>query len=121
MSEAYHLGGWGMYPTTIMGVLLLVAATMYARRPERRYVPIVVSLSILTFLSGCLGFLTGVITTIKHATDGSFPEPTPILTLTGIGESLHNVGLALALLIMATIAMTVGALRAARDPKAAQA
>jgi hypothetical protein len=114
MLEAYHLGGWGMYPTTLMGILLLIGAVYYARKPEKRYLPVVVSLSVLTFLSGTLGFVTGVIKSIQSATNGTFEGNPQDITLEGVGESLNNVGLALVLLVLATILVTVGTLKASR-------
>ncbi|MFH0903246.1 MAG: hypothetical protein V2A73_21665 [Pseudomonadota bacterium] len=114
MLEAYHLGGWGMYLTTLFGVPMLLAAARYAWKAEKRYLPLAISLGILTFLSGCLGFLTGAIRTLQVASSGRLPEPPTILTMIGISESLHNVALALSLMIVAAMAATVGALRAAR-------
>ena len=35
MIEAFHLGGWGMYPTAIAGTVLVLAAAHYAWRPAR--------------------------------------------------------------------------------------
>ena len=41
MSAAFHLGGWGMYPTSVMGLVLLgavvfpgVVATVHIDRPR---------------------------------------------------------------------------------------
>lgn len=114
MREAFVLGGWGMYPTTIIGLLLLAAAGRYARSPERRQLGTVISLGLMTLLAGSLGFVTGVIRTLISATSGRFPEPPLLVAMTGIGESLHNVGLALVLLVLATIGTTIGSLRAPR-------
>ena len=43
MTEAFAAGGWGMFPTLLAGVGLLVASVLYARRPEARYVPLMVT------------------------------------------------------------------------------
>jgi len=113
--EAFHHGGWGMYPTTLMGLVLLLASVQYARQPERRRLPVVISLGVLTLLAGTLGFVTGVIKTLIHAVD----EPDLANTIAGgVGESLNNIGLALSLLIVATIAVSIGAFRASRGPGA---
>src|SRR5690348_5351015 len=61
MSEAFHMGGWGMYPTLVFGILLVAASVRYAISPERRFVPLQVSLGILTLVGGGLGFITGTI------------------------------------------------------------
>jgi hypothetical protein len=101
-----------MYPTTIIGLLLLFAAVRYAMRPESGRLLVVVSLGVMTFLSGCLGFVTGLIRTLAVATSGKLPEPVGTITAGGLGESLNNIGLALVLLVLASIATTIGALRA---------
>src|SRR5262245_48501265 len=113
--DAFRLGGWGMYPTTLMGFVLLLASVQYARHPERRRLPLVLSLGVLTFLAGTLGFVTGVIKTLLHAVDE--PDLGNVIA-SGVGESLNNIGLALSLLIVATIAVSVGAFRASRGPGA---
>ena len=121
MIEAYRIGGWGMFPTTIFGFVLLLAAVQYARHPERRRLGVMIGLGVLTFLAGSLGFVTGVIKTLTHATDANAQAAVGALTAEGIGESLNNIGLALSLLIIATIAATIGAARAGRSHDAARA
>ena len=61
MIDAFHLGGWGMYPTTLAGLALLFAAIQWTREPDRRRWQIVRSLRGLTMLFSSLGFVTGVI------------------------------------------------------------
>ena len=39
MTDFFMAGGWGMYPTTLFGLLLLAAGIAYAALPERRFVP----------------------------------------------------------------------------------
>jgi len=119
MGEAFHMGGWGMYPTALFGLLLVAASIRYAVSPERRFVPLQVSLAIVTLASGGLGFVTGMIKSAL-AIDGAGPDKRWIWVL-GMGESLNNVALALALITIGGLAATVGALRLARDspPEAA--
>ena len=112
MKEAFHMGGWGMIPTTIFGLLLLTAAIRYAVQPERRFVPLQVSLGIMTLCSGALGFVTGLIRSVT-ALDMVGPDRRWIW-IVGMGESLNNVALSFVLLILAAIAASVGALRIAR-------
>ena len=111
MGNAYHEGGWGMYPTTIMGILLVSAAIYYALKPERRNIWIVASVALMTFLAGVLGFTVGVINTMRTATSGEIAGEPTSLALGGVGESLNNVALAFVFLILATIFVTVGVLR----------
>ncbi|WP_437759913.1 hypothetical protein [Sorangium sp. So ce1389] len=109
MAEAFHMGGWGMYPTLVFGLLLLAASVRYAISPERRFVPLQISLGILTLVSGGLGFVSGTIKSLTLV--GAVPPDERWLWIVGLGESLHNVGLALALLILSSLAATVGAYR----------
>jgi hypothetical protein len=118
MGEAFRLGGWGMYPTLIAGVVLVACALGYAVRPDARRFRIVRNLSVLTFLVGALGCTSGVIKAFTSSGDAD-PRELPGLVVVGFGESLCNIGLALVALVMAWIAASVGAYRsgsAARSP-----
>lgn len=105
MFEAFRLGGWGMYPTAIAGVILVLTAARYAWTPARHRMMRVIALGVLTFLSASLGFVTGVIKTMLVA-DGD-----PRLITAGVGESLVNVGFGLVLLVFASIAIVAGTMR----------
>lgn len=110
MSEAFRLGGWGMYPTLIAGLVLVGYSLRYAVTPDATRALIVRRLSFLTFLAGSLGFTAGVIRVLSLA---SALPPNELIgaVVAGVGESLHNIGLALALLVLSAIAMSVGAAR----------
>jgi hypothetical protein len=112
MIEAFHMGGWGMFPTATFGLLLVAASLRYALTPERRLAPLMVSLGLLTCASGGLGFVTGLIKSTL-AIEGAGPEKRWIWVL-GMGEALNNVALALALSTFAALAASIGALRIAR-------
>jgi hypothetical protein len=111
MIEAFHMGGIGMFPTAAFGLLLLAASVRYAATPERRFVPLLLSLGVLTLASGGLGFVTGVIKSFTAlgvaATDASR------IGLVGTGESLCNMALALAVVTLGAVAASIGALRVA--------
>ena len=111
-SSAMKAGGPGMIPTLIVGILLVGVALVYAVRPGRRFVPLLVSLSVLTLVSGALGFVMGVIKSIEAVGETGADAR---LSLIGTGESLNNVALALALIMGAAIATSVGALRQGRS------
>ena len=117
MGEAFRLGGWGMYPTLIAGLVLVACAMRYALAPDTTRALIVRRLSLLTFLAGCMGFTSGLIRTLVNAPELPPDEFNKIIA-TGIGESLNNIGLALGLLIMSSIAMSIGAARTGRSDKA---
>jgi hypothetical protein len=115
--EYFRDGGWGMYPTLVCGVVLLAAALKYALRPERRFVPLLVALNILTLSSGALGFVSGVITTARHL-EGVGETRSALVAFLGIGESLNNVGCALMFVVAAAIAVTLGAWKIAFQRRA---
>lgn len=118
MLEAFKLGGWGMFPTLICGVLTVAVSVRYAVKPEKRFVPLLISTNVMTLVAGTLGFVTGLIATATYI-GGVKTEEVPLITVIGAGESLHNIALALVLMMLAAIAATVGAFRTSRDPVAA--
>jgi len=108
---AFHQGGWGMYPTTFIGLVLLAAAVRYMRNPERRRQVLLRHLNVLVALSGTLGFFTGVIKTFTN-----LPSDQLYIAFIGVGESLNNVTLAIALMILARIITAFGAARGTDSP-----
>ena len=48
-------GGWGMYPTSVFGLLLIGAGLLFFFRPEARFIPLVVCTGVLTLAAGVLG------------------------------------------------------------------
>lgn len=117
MMEAFRLGGFGMIPTFLFGMLLIAVAVRYAMKPERRYVPLQLSLGALTLASGGFGFVMGLIKSLLAI--GQVPESERYIWLLGLGESLHNLALALGLVTLGAIAASLGALRIARTPTTA--
>lgn len=112
MVEAFKMGGWGMYPTLVFGLLMLAASVRYAISPERRFVPLQISLGVLTLMAGTLGFVTGMIKSFGAI--GEVPPDQRWIWLLGAGEALNCVGLALVLSILAALAASAGAFRLAR-------
>lgn len=101
-----------MYPTLVFGLLLVAASVRYAMKPERRLVPLQISLGLVTLMAGGLGFTTGLIKSF-----GAMGEVVPEnrwIWMLGTSEALNNIGLALALTLIAGLAASVGALRIAR-------
>jgi hypothetical protein len=111
MQEAFRLGGWGMYPTTFIGLVLLAAAVQYMRQPNARRWLVLRHLNVLVGMSALLGFVAGCINTFTHVEGDK-----PWIAIIGVGESLVNVGLGLCMLILARI---ITALGAARDGESA--
>lgn len=112
MGRAFMDGGWGMIPTSLFGLLLLAAAIRYAMSPEARYVPLQLSLGIMTLAAGGLGFTTGLIKSVSVL--GKVEPDQRWIWLLGMGESLNNIALALALVTLSAIAASVGAYRLSR-------
>lgn len=113
MLTFFREGGFGMFPTLIFGVLLVAAAVAYAVRPERRFVPLLVTLGVVTLGSGCLGVVMGFISTFQYLHQVAAADQFTIM-VTGVAESLTNIVLALVLLVLASLVTAVGALRIAR-------
>lgn len=110
MIEAFRNGGWGMFPTALFGVICLLIAARHALRPERRLIPLQLALGVVTVLTGCLGFVAGLITTTNAL--HQVPESrVALIGALGFGESLHNVALALILVVLAALCTSVGVLR----------
>jgi hypothetical protein len=106
-------GGWGMYPTSIFGFLLVAAAVLLVLRPERRFVALVVSLGLLTLGAGVLGTTVGVVNTFRYLLKVPAAEQLQIATL-GCAESLNNFVLALMIAVLAALLASIAALRASR-------
>ena len=113
MGEAFRLGGWGMYPTLFVGIVLVITAFRFAAGPARGRLHTIIGLGVLTFLVSCLGFVTGVIKTMISAGEIDPNAPGHVVII-GIGESLRNVGLGLMVLVVATIAVVIGLSRRGR-------
>jgi len=120
MSDFFVAGGWGMYPTLLAGLGLLVASILYARNPDRRYVPLMLSLGVFTLIAGGLGFVTGLMVCLRNY-GGPAAGQDPIVIVYGLQESLHNIALALLLGMIAALFASVGAWRLSRQLQAAPA
>jgi hypothetical protein len=100
-----------MYPTALFGILMVGAALAYAVKPEKRFVPLQISLGILTLSAGALGTITGLIKSLLglHGVEESHRW----IWMLGLGETLHNIALAFAMVVLAVLIASVGALRIA--------
>jgi hypothetical protein len=113
--ERFRDGGWGMFPTLIFGLLMLGVAVRYAMQPQRRFVPLVAGLGVLTLASGALGFVSGVITTFHYlAASGVRGDQQTAIALEGVGESLNNIAFALIFLTLAAMSACYGAWKLAK-------
>ena len=117
LGKAFELGGWGMWPTLVFGLLMLGVAALYAIRADRRLSSLVKTTGWMTFVSGCLGFVTGLIRSCLFLSDAAADER--YFVVIGVGESLVNIAWALGLIMMAMIIASVGTWRIAHKPAVA--
>jgi hypothetical protein len=111
MGEAFRLGGWGMYPTLFVGIVLVLAAGRFAMASGRARLAPIAGLGFLVALTSTLGFVTGIIKTTLAAGQLTDVNERGGVIVTGFGESLNNIGLGLCLLVLATFAVCVGLAR----------
>ncbi len=109
MMQALESGGWGMFPTLFFGVLSLAAAALFSVRPERRFIPLVVSSTLLTLAAGALGFVMGVI----RSFEAILGAPDRAMAMVGVAESGYCLALALVFAVLTLIATTLGSARIA--------
>ncbi len=112
MVSAFQAGGFVMVPTLAFGLLLLAVGFVYSLDPERKLVSLFAILGIVELASGVFGTVMGVVTTFLFVAKLPEPQQYPTMLL-GVAESLHNLALALALVVLSTLALAIGALRAA--------
>lgn len=108
--DFYANGGWGMHPVAIFGFLLVAAGILYVLRPEDRFLKLVIALGVATFGAGVLGTSVGVCNSAHFLPEVPKPEQLQILAL-GVEESLHNLVLALMILVPASLITAAGVLR----------
>jgi hypothetical protein len=106
--DAFRLGGWGMIPTLVAGLMLVGASVGFAIAPDARRAALVRALVWLTLSCAGLGFVAGLIKTCT-----SCGEALDVV-VRGFGESLNNIGLGLAMVVVAGIGSAVGVYRRAQ-------
>ena len=114
MLEAFHDGGFGMFPTLVFGIALCAVAARYAATPEKRFVPLLLALGTCTLSSGALGFASGFIVSTRAVAREGLARPG--IALLGAGEALNCVALSLVLITLAGLVTVVGAARVVRLP-----
>ncbi len=118
LMDFFRDGGWGMYPTTLFGFLLIASGFLYLFRPESRSTPIVFCLGFMTIASGLLGTCTGLVTTFRYLQNVPASDQLKIAAL-GCAESTNNLILALSFAILAALPTLGGVIRTMRRPAAA--
>ena len=117
-SDFYRAGGWGMYPVTIFGFLLIVTCALYTLRLRPHHARLGRLLAGTTLMAGVLGTATGVCNTAFYLQKVEQAKQVEIFAL-GLQESLHDIVLALLFVILASLVAGAGILRDARAKAAA--
>ncbi len=120
MSDYFVAGGWGMYPVTLFGFLLVAVTALHALRPRPVYARLALVLGIATFMAGLLGTATGISATAHYIQHVAQPKQVEIFAL-GLDESLHDLVLSMILVVVACLIATVGVLRNGRTSAPAAA
>lgn len=114
MLDLFSEGGWTMFPTTLFGFLSMGAAALLALRPEKRFVPLVISLSVVTLCTAMLGSVIGVLGVVK-ATANAAPADVSTIVTACATQALSSLLVAFLCLSLAAVASATGALRYARQ------
>ena len=109
-SNFYAAGGFGMYPTSLFGFLLIAASVLYAWSPAKKTGRLALVLGAVTFSAGLLGTILGMCRSAYYIPQVPFERQVFTLAL-GCEESLHNLVLALMLVIVGSLVATAGVLR----------
>jgi hypothetical protein len=114
----FAAGGWPMYPTSVGGFHLVAASLLYAWRPERKTARLLIPLSAVTFAAGLLGTTSGMCQSLHYIPRVPEANQLTILAL-GCEESLHDLVLALILLMLAGVLSAIGMVRRAPNARLA--
>lgn len=112
MNEFYQEGGWTMFPATLFGVLAVLSSLLLAVRPERRFVPLFLSLNGLTLMTGLLGTLWGLTGVVKAATNAD-PMDVKLIVSACATQALNTLLLGLMFVVAALLGAALGAGRVA--------
>jgi hypothetical protein len=114
-SRFFQAGGPPMYPVAILGLLLVAASVLYLLRPEPRMARVALTLGLVTFAAGLLGAVIGICLSLHYVPAVAAEKQLAILAL-GVEESLHDVVLALMIVVVAGLIAAAGHLRRATVP-----
>ena len=109
-SNFFEAGGWGMYPTMLFGFLFLAVTALHALRRDARHQRVALALGTITGASGLLGTVVGICNSV-HYLEKVPREEQLLMFLIGAEESLHNLILALIIIIIGGLISAGSALR----------
>ncbi len=110
MGSFFIAGGFGMYPTLLFGFFMVAAAGLYALRTDERYAKAWFALAVATWGAGVLGCAMGLVTTVHYVSQLPPAEQFGVF-IQGLEESLHNVILALVIVIPTGLIAALGTVR----------
>jgi hypothetical protein len=110
--DFYYSGGYGMYPTTVFGFVLVLTAVLYCLRPEKRILPVVVTTGVLTMASGIMGTFTGLMVVFTYVKYVAAADAARVAAI-GASQAFANIVFALVLVILAGLALLAGMVRQA--------
>lgn len=99
-----------MFPTMLFGLLSMGAASLVAVRPERRFVPLVIALAVMTLCTAMLGSVIGVLGVVKATTNASPADVNEIVSASAV-QALSSLLVAFGCLALAGLGTAAGALR----------
>lgn len=109
MLNAFREGGWGMYPTLIVGLIALASAVRFAWQANAKLRGFINAMSLSAAMCGLTGFVTGLISTGSYIGKRELKGQEALLTLLmGTKESMNNLALALLLLAIIFVVIAIG-------------
>jgi hypothetical protein len=109
MLDFFRAGGWSMFLVLALGVIGLVAAALFARRPDPSKVDAIKALTLAEILSVASG-VTSDLSTVGYAiAEGKFPNaPLQQIAFGGFAESMSPAIMGFGLLTIVWLIMAVG-------------
>lgn len=109
MFEAIRLGGWGMYPTLVFGLVAVGTAVRFAVRADPRLRGFIESMSRAVLFFAITGFVTGLIATGQYVEAHELREWEALLTIfVGMKEAANNLALGFVVLSLVHLATAIG-------------
>ncbi len=111
MIEFLRAGGVGMVAVLVVGLITLVVAVVFARRPDERRMAMVRALTTASIFSVCTAVSSNLATVMVHVPQNPKFAGSPDfggIVMIGIGESLTPAILGCAFLTVTWIAAAVG-------------
>ncbi len=112
--EFFRAGGFAMWFILGFGASALIAATVFARRPDEVRLGMIRALTTATVFASIGGFAAGIATTCKYcAAHMAGPEPWQAILMAGTAESSSNLILGAGLASLTWLVVAIGLRRLA--------